>query len=192
MLNSTDSHINAAIQSGDKNQFEELFRSLYRPLCAFANGFLRSREESEEIVQAVFIHFWEKREEINIDVSLKSYLYRAVRNAVLNRLKHEKVRTEHARYMKAQGELVAFGGEHMAEQELLVRIREALNKLPEQCRIVFEMSRFEELKYAEIAERLEISVKTVENQMGKALRIMREQLHDYLPFIAMLLGGFLE
>jgi RNA polymerase sigma-70 factor (family 1) len=191
-LNATDAHITAAIQSGDRKQFELLFRDCYKPLCAFAYGFLRSKEESEEIVQSVFIHFWEKKGEISIDLSLKSYLYRSVRNAALNRLKHEKVKSQHVVFMKSQGEMVSMAVENMAEQELQTRIREALNKLPEQCRIVFELSRFEELKYAEIAERLGISVKTVENQMGKALRIMREQLHDYLPLIVLLLGGFLD
>jgi RNA polymerase sigma-70 factor (ECF subfamily) len=76
--------------------------------------------------------------------------------------------------------------------ELETRIHLAMDKLPEQCRLVFKLSRFEELKYGEIAEQLNISVKTVENQMGKALRIMREQLKDYLPLVIALVSGFLN
>lgn len=140
----------------------------------------------------MFIQFWEKRAEIMIDSSLKSYMYRAVRNAALNRLKHEKVKAGHAAYAMSVGETSTSPLEGLEETELHLRIQLALKKLPEQCRVVFEMSRFEELKYSEIAERLDISVKTVENQMGKALRIMREQLHDYLPLIALLLGGFID
>jgi RNA polymerase sigma-70 factor (ECF subfamily) len=187
-----EAHIASSIKSGDRPVFEELFRSWYRPLCVYAYGFLKSREESEEIVQSMFIQFWEKRADIMIDSSLKSYMYRAVRNAALNRLKHEKVKAGHAAYTMSVAETSASPLEGLEETELHQRIQLALKKLPEQCRVVFEMSRFEELKYSEIAQRLDISVKTVENQMGKALRIMREQLHDYLPLIAFLIGGFID
>jgi RNA polymerase sigma-70 factor, ECF subfamily len=191
-LNSSDAHIAAAIHSGDKKQFEAMFRSHYKTLCAFAFGFLKSQDEAEEVVQSVFIQFWEKRSEIMIDTSLKSYLYRAVRNASFNKLKHEKVRMQHVQHVLTGGRESISAMEDLEESELQLRIGEALKKLPEQCRKVFELSRFEELKYSEIAERLGISVKTVENQMGKALRIMREQLKDYLTLIALLMNGFLD
>lgn len=168
-----------------------MFRTWYKPLCAYANGFLRSRDEAEEVVQAVFIQFWEKRNNLEIEISLKSYLYRAVRNGALNKIKHEKVKLEYAGYAKSSNADIEAPSENLEVEELQFKIRHALMKLPEQCRKVFELSRFEELKYAEIAERLGISVKTVENQMGKALRIMREQLQDYLPLIALLMKDFL-
>jgi RNA polymerase sigma-70 factor (ECF subfamily) len=188
----TEGNIAAAIQSGNRSAFEELFRSWYAPLCLYAFSFLKSREEAEEAVQSVFIQFWERRMEIMIDSSLKSYLYRAVRNAALNRLKHEKVKANHVAFVTSRNENFVSPADELEETELHFRIQRALKKLPEQCRVVFEMSRFEELKYTEIAERLGISVKTVENQMGKALRIMREQLNDYLPLIAMLMSGFID
>ncbi len=182
-----DQHIVQGLQQGDRSSFETMFRTWYNPLCNFAYGFLGSREEAEESVQGVFIHFWEKRKDIQIDTSLKSYLYRSVRNSCMNILKHEKVKREHAKYALSQnGNLAESAAGNLMSSELELRIGEALAKLPEQCRLVFKMSRFEELKYAEIAERLGISIKTVENQMGKALRIMREQLQDYLPLIAIL------
>jgi len=116
-----------------------------------------------------------------------------VRNACLNVIKHEKIKQKYA------GEEIASAARShdsvtnfMASNELEYRIKMALEELPEQCRIVFKLSRFEELKYAEIAEQLNISVKTVENHMGKALRIMREQLKDYLPIILVFLNGFLN
>lgn len=182
-----DQHIVQGLQLGDRNSFEMMFRTWYNPLCNFAYGFLGSREEAEETVQNVFIHFWEKRTEISIETSLKSYLYRSVRNSCMNVLKHEKVKREHAKYaINQNGATAESAAGRLMSDELEMRIGEALAKLPEQCRLVFKMSRFEELKYSEIAEKLEISIKTVENQMGKALRIMREQLQDYLPLIAIL------
>lgn len=179
---------------GHQQAFGVMFRQWYSPLCSYAASFVRDRDEAEEIVQASFITVWEKRTELRIESSLKSYMYRAVRNACLNRIKHEKVRKEYASEVKvisgipmnepASGQL--FTG------ELERKIGESLDKLPEQCRVVFELSRFGELKYAEIAEKLGISVKTVENQVGKALRIMREELKDYLPLILVIMKGFLD
>jgi len=169
-----------------------MFRTAYNPLCNYAASFLRSRDEAEEAVQTVFIQLWEKRKEITIESSLKSYLYRAVRNTCMNVLKHEKVKKEHADYAMHSGNaMTAAASQTLVAEELEQRIAAALMKLPEQCRLVFKLSRFEELKYAEIAEQLGISIKTVENQMGKALRIMREQLKDYLPLILVLMRGFL-
>ncbi|HEY8404229.1 MAG TPA: RNA polymerase sigma-70 factor [Flavobacteriales bacterium] len=181
-----DQHIVKNMRQGDRGSFETMFRTWYNPLCNYAFSFLGRREESEEIVQNVFVQFWEKREEIEIETSLKSYLYRAVRNTCFNVLKHEKVKREHARYTLERNEHHSSqGGATLLAQELEVKISQALSQLPEQCAIIFKMSRFEEMKYAEIAEKLGLSIKTVENQMGKALRIMREQLKDYLPLLAL-------
>jgi RNA polymerase sigma-70 factor, ECF subfamily len=184
-LDSGDQHILTALRADRQDSFEEMFRTSYNPLCNYAYSFLRSRDEAEEAVQSVFIQFWEKRKDIQIETSLDSYLYRAVRNTCMNVLKHEKVKSQYASFAM-QGNGDATGVEAGIETvELEDRIAAAMMKLPEQCRLVFRLSRFEELKYAEIAEKLGISVKTVENQMGKALKIMREQLKDYLPLLAL-------
>jgi RNA polymerase sigma-70 factor, ECF subfamily len=107
--------------------------------------------------------------------------------------KHEKIKQKHAVEELAVGVHSHDSVTHsVAGSELELRIQEAMEKLPEQCRLVFKLSRFEELKYAEIAEQLNISVKTVENHMGKALKIMREQLKDYLPLLIVLMNGFLN
>jgi RNA polymerase sigma-70 factor (ECF subfamily) len=136
---------------------------------------------------------WEKRETLAIRTSVRPYLYAMVRNACLNILKHEKIKQKYV------GEEMALAdrshdsvADAVASNELEYRIKVAMEELPEQCRMVFKLSRFEELKYAEIADQLNISIKTVENHMGKALRIMREQLKDYLPVIIVLLNGFLN
>ena len=116
-----------------------------------------------------------------------------MRNASLNVLKHEKIKQQHATVELAVAERSSESvARTVIASELEERIYKALNKLPEQCRLVFKLSRFEELKYAEIAEQLNISVKTVENQMGKALKIMREQLKDYLPLLIVFIHGFLS
>lgn len=169
-----------------------LFKNYYKPLCNYAHSFTQDRDEAEEVVQSTFLSFWEKRESLNIQTTVRPYLYAMVRNSCLNILKHEKIKQKHA------GETVALADptyESVAQSiyvsELEVQINKAMEKLPEQCRLVFKLSRFEELKYAEIAEQLDISVKTVENQMGKALRIMREQLKDYLPLLLILMNGFI-
>jgi RNA polymerase sigma-70 factor (ECF subfamily) len=177
-----------ALKQGSETAFEMLFKRYYQPLCNYAYSFLNDRDESEEVVQAAFIGFWDKREAIEIQTSMKAYLYRMVRNSCLNVLKHEKVKQAHAKLQLAEGEPAYEAvSQSMLSTELEGRIHEAMKALPEQCRIVFQLSRFEELKYAEIAEQLGISVKTVENQMGKALKIMRGQLKDYLPLFLLFL-----
>ncbi|MEO8085180.1 MAG: RNA polymerase sigma-70 factor [Bacteroidota bacterium] len=166
----------------DEKAFEDLFRSLYQPLCKNANMLLNDSDEAEETVQNVFISLWEKRREMEITISIKSYLYKAVRNASLNRIKHSKVRKQYVEEQQYLSPSIP-ATEISIQNELQAQIQKAIESLPEQCRLIFKFSRFEELKYSEIAEQLGISIKTVENQMGKALKIMREQLRDYLVLI---------
>ena len=183
----------ATLQAGDTTAFEMLFRTYYQPLCNYAYSFVQDKDEAEEIVQATFLSVWEKRDTLTIHTGVKPYLYAMVRNASLNVLKHEKIKQQHVVGELAVAERsVESVARTVMASELESRIYKALDKLPEQCRLVFKLSRFEELKYAEIAEQLDISIKTVENQMGKALKIMREQLKDYLPLLIVLMNGFLN
>ncbi|WP_268035862.1 RNA polymerase sigma-70 factor [Algoriphagus sp. PAP.12] len=181
------------IQKGDMQAFERVFKEHYDGLCRFANSYLLDVDEAEEVVQGTFIGFWEKRENLQIETSLKAYLYRSVRNSCLNEIKRQKVRQVHAQAVLQQEVQVAESSDHDAlKMELEDRIHQAIQTLPEQCRLIFKMSRFEELKYQEIADQLGLSIKTVENQIGKALKVLREQLKDYLPMIIVLMKGFLE
>ena len=151
------------------------------------------REEAEEVVQSSFITVWEKRKSLDIQTSLKSYLYRMVRNGCLNVIKHEKVKKQHVAHELAVADVSYESvSQKVYATELETKISEAMKVLPEQCRLVFQLSRFEELKYQEIADQLKISVKTVENHMGKALRIMREQLKEYLPLFLLFMKDFIE
>lgn len=180
----SEQEIIGAIREGNERIFEETFRKYYQSLCNYANSILKEMDEAEEVVQNLFLSIWEKRSDLEINISLKSYLYRAVHNHCLNRIKHLKVREEYQQYAvnfyDASYESVS---QTVMKNELETKIEEAIRKLPEQCRLIFRMSRFEELKYHEIAEQLELSPKTVENQIGKALKILRVELAEYLPLI---------
>lgn len=172
------------IASGQKtvlneSSYEELFRKWYTPLCKMVFRILQDKDLTEDTIQDVFIKLWEKRNELKIEVSLKSYLYRAAINASYNHLQ------KHKRYPKLSLEELSTEVKDSSNveskvqtEELEKKISETLLLLPEACREVFILSRQEGLSYKEIAETLEISIKTVENQMGKALRIFRERLSD--------------
>lgn len=173
-----------ALKEGKETAFEMIFKTFYKPLCTYAYSFVNDKDEAEEVVQAAFISVWEKRSGIEIQTSLKSYLYRMVRNSCLNVIKHEKVKKQHVAYEMATGDSSHESvSQAVMSSELEGKIYEAMKTLPEQCRLVFQLSRFEELKYAQIADQLDISIKTVENHMGKALKLMRVQLKDYLPLL---------
>ncbi len=176
----------SAIRDGNERAFEAVFRQYYAPLCRYARQLIPDSDDAEEEVQAMFLAVWEKRDGLYINTSLKSYLYRAVHNRCLNRLKHTSVREEHRDYTRYLGETrVESPMQTLIGDELSGQIQRAIQKLPEQCRLAFTMSRFDELTYGEIAAQLGISIKTVENQIGKALRILRTELSDYLPILVM-------
>lgn len=181
-----------AIIEGNQPAFEMIFKTYYKPLCLYAYSFLNDKNEAEEVVQTTFIKIWEKKNELNVQSSLKAYLYSMVRNGCLNVIKHEKVKQLHAqRHVQETESSRELVEEKVLSNDLETKIHLAMKALPEQCRLVFQLSRFEELKYQEIADQLQISVKTVENQMGKALKIMRTQLKEYLPVYVLLLSDFL-
>jgi len=172
------------ISEGDKKAYEQLFRAYYQILCNYSCSLLKDKDEAEEVVQTIFYNLWNKRESLQINISVKSYLYRAVHNDSLNKLKHKKVRNSYADDYKTYATVSSAGGQQILEaKELNREISEAIESLPEQCRLVFRLSRFEQLKYAEIAAQLDISVKTVENHMGKALKLLRVRLKDFLSLL---------
>lgn len=168
--------------------FEEVFRTHFKCLHAYASTLLRDPGTAEEIVQNMFVRLWEKKEEIDIKEKISSYLYRAVHNDCLNYLKHLKVRSAYQSHVMRQQipNDKEKTSEKVSVRELETRLEQALNQLPEQCRTIFQLSRFEELKYKEIADKLGLSIKTVETQMGKALRLMRLQLLDYLTILVVI------
>lgn len=164
--------------------FEEAFKTHFKKLYAYAFTIVKEEMAAEEMVQQVFFKIWEKKGQVEIRTSVTAYLYRSVYHESLNYLKHQKVKAAYqshaARESKNQSDNAS---SKLQLSELEQKLNIALNELPEQCRVIFQMSRFEELKYQEIADRLGLSVKTIENQMGKALRILRTKLIDYLPLV---------
>lgn len=170
--------------NADEQRFDSIYTDHYAALYRYAYTTLNDSTLAEEMVHQVFLKILEKNGPVTIHTSVKSYLYRAVHNECLNHLKHQKVKQVHI--MKSGTELnyhTDTPAGKVQYKELEIRLRSAINELPEQCRIIFQLSRYEELKYAEIALQLGISVKTVENQIGKALKRLRIQLADYLPFV---------
>lgn len=182
-------HISATVYNDEL--FEQLFRAHYKALHAYATTILKDIDIAEEVVQNLFLKFWEKRELLSIATSIKAYLYKCVYNDSLNYLKHENVKLKHQNFTVYTMDTSSEPASAKAElTELETKLRAALNELPEQCRTIFQLSRFEELKYKEIAEQLGLSIKTVENQMGKALKILRIKLVDFLILVLLGLVSF--
>lgn len=169
------------IQKGDLREFERLFKELYSPLCSYANKYLQDNDKAEEIVQDIFYGIWKNKEKLDIKVSFKSYLYKAVQNNCLQLIQHHAVEDKYKQYV--QNEVVHFQSDPAREmelQEMNMVIEQTLNSLPERCKEIFSMSRFEGLKYREIADKLKISTKTVEANMGKALQAFRQSLKQFV------------
>ena len=177
-----DHHIIIAIANDDKGAFESLFKSHYQPLCYYALKLLGEFDLSEEIVQGIFVNFWQKRSTLKIQSSVKSYLFQSVRNACYNHFKHVQIKHQYEQHVSAHKDL-ADESDTLQVLELENKIADAVEKLPTERKRIFELSRFEGKKYGEIAGDLNISIKTVENQMGKALKFLREELADYLVVI---------
>jgi len=168
----------------DNQAFEELFRKYFPSLMAFSRRILGNEEDAREVVHQVFVNLWEKRSDIDLSTSLKSYLFTSVNNRSLNMIRdRKKFSSEEVPESAGDWDVSA----QIESMELEEKIRGAIDSLPEKCREIFELNRFEGLKYSEIANKLDISVKTVENQMSKALKILREQLAKYMTILLWLI-----
>jgi RNA polymerase sigma-70 factor (ECF subfamily) len=168
------------LRDGDHEAFEILFRTHYEQLVGLAERMLRGGGTAEEIVQDVMLELWRRRESLVVTESIRAYLFRSTRNRVLNQLRHQRVVRQSGAGDSARSAR-ARALDTVIEHEIDAAVREAIAALPERCREVFELSRGHGLKYSEIASALGISVKTVEAQMGKALRVLRERLTPWLP-----------
>ncbi|MFL5579389.1 MAG: RNA polymerase sigma-70 factor [Gemmatimonadaceae bacterium] len=168
------------LRAGDRAAVEELFRDHYAALVGFADGYVRSGAVAEEIVQDVFLNLWRGRDRLAGEGTLRAYLFQAVRNRALNHLRHARHVARHAAAAPRDDSAPALGDALLVEAELAAAVRAAVDALPERCREVFLLSRGHNLSYVEIARTLEISVKTVETQMGRALKAIRRALLPYL------------
>ncbi len=172
--------------------FEQLFRHFYGSLCNYANSIINDTDEAEDVVQQTMIAIWEKRMSLQIATSLKSYLFRSVHNSTLNKIRQQKVRAAFAGDQQSVPEPgISTTTDTIHGNELEQQIQIAISQLPEQCRMVFRLSRFEGMKYSEIATHLGISVKTVENHMGRALRQLRVSLKDFLLWLTLIVNSIM-
>ena len=178
-------------QDLNKKQFEELFREYFKPLTAFAKKYINDIDISKGIVHDAFLKLWEKREDVDTSKSVKSYLYTTVYNKSLNYIRNNKkfVNTEKKINLFEKSNDWDYSNKMIAN-EIEAKIIQTLDSLPEKCRQVFIMSRYEELKYREIAEKLKISIKTVETQMSKALKALRKNLTEYITVLFIILLGY--
>lgn len=179
MLSENEKQLTEAIKAGNEEAFELLFKGYYKPLVAYAFRFLNDLASAESVVQDVFLKFWQKREELYITSSLKSYLFRSVKNYCINRLEHNKIVSGYQKMVIEREYTRIDYGEFFIEVGLMEKINQAINELPEKRQHIFRLAREEGLKYKEIAHKLNISIKTVETQMGLALKQLRISLKDY-------------
>jgi RNA polymerase sigma-70 factor (ECF subfamily) len=175
------------LRSGDRTAFELLFQFYYPGLVIYATQFAVDELQAEDIVQNMFIKLWEKRQRVKLVDSLKSYFFTSVRNSCLNSLKHQQVESKYIGqlYDMSEKNLLYQPNLYIAS-ELQEIIRQAIDELPERCREVFVMSRLEQMKNDEIAEKLNLSKRTVETHISHALKILRVKLKDYLPLLILL------
>jgi RNA polymerase sigma-70 factor (ECF subfamily) len=175
----SDTEIIRRIRQGDTGQFESLFRSSYVSMVRYAKRLVKDQDSAEEIVQDLFFRLWQNKEKIKIESSLNGYLFRAVHNSCLHWIEHNKVVERHAREASSgQSEAMETPADIIYYRELQLKIAGIIERLPDRCGRIFCMNRFEGLKYSEIAEKLSVSVKTVEADMGRALREFRKALKE--------------
>jgi RNA polymerase sigma-70 factor (ECF subfamily) len=177
------------LRQSDETALHELFETYYRYLFKIAHSMLRDTDAAKDCVQEVFLRFWQKRTEIEVKTTLKGYLQRSIVNECLGLLRKKKntlqFETQTALPDPAHSPL-----EHLESDSLTVLVQAAIERLPEQCRLIFRLSRNEEMSYREIAEHLNLSPKTVENQIGKALKQLRADLGPWLSVFLLSIATF--
>ena len=178
-----ENNIFIKISDDNREAFKSLFDTYYASLCHYASHYLNDDSLSEEVVQELFVKIWEKRKSLTIDTSVKNYLFRAVRNGCLNQIQHDKVIQLHGRKLKEALMSEDPAADYLITPEMILQLEEGIESLPEKRREIFRLSREEGLKYREIAEKLQLSVKTVEAQMGLALKTLRTKIGTFLFFI---------
>jgi len=168
------------IKEGDIKAFEKIFRLYYSPLCLYAASLTGQMETAEEIVQELFYVFWKDKENIQLFHSLKSYLYGAVRNRSFQHLEHLDVRNRYREaVLSKESKESSSPHDKLEYEELQQLINNTIRRLPERRQRIFQMHRFEGMKYAEIAIALSLSIKTVEAEMTKALQTLRKEIENY-------------
>ncbi|NDV58301.1 RNA polymerase sigma-70 factor [Bacteroides sp. 519] len=172
------------LQKGNKKAFDILFTKYYSPLCAFANQYV-DFEDSEEIVQDIMVWFWENRETFVFEVSLKGYLFKMVKNKCFTLITRNEIKQRVLSTLHQKMQEKFDNPDFYDEEELSNKIKNAISKLPEAYREAFVLHRFHNMTYKQIAERLQVSTKTVDYRICQALKTLRIELKDYIWLLAM-------
>ncbi len=180
------------LKSGDERFYKSLFQTYYTPLTYFANKYVKNIEVAKELVQELFVKLFEKRYALAIDTSFKSYLYKSIYNSCINYLNQISIRENHHHKIKDQkNDLIEFSEDEIYRIELEQRIYNEIEKLPAQCKRIFKMNRFEGLSNGDIAEQLNLSKRTVETQISKALKILRKKLSNHITWVMIIISYYL-
>lgn len=171
----------------DEGAFRTLFYNFFPSLCVFANRYVDDKNTCEDIVQETFLKIWKKRKSLEINTSARNFLVTSVRNSCIDYQRKKETEESYRVYHTRFTDNLSASDDIYTIRELEAMISSSLNKLPDNVRGVFEMNRFEGKTYTQIAEENNISVKTVEAYMSKALKLLRVELRDYLPFVALFL-----
>lgn len=180
-----DKQLYLSMQQGDKKAFDTLFIKYYAMLCAFARSFV-SLEDAEEVVQDTMLWIWENRKTNPINSSLHHYLFRAVKNKCYTLINRNSLRLQIEKTLAPDMQEVFEDPDFYIMEELIQKIEKAIRNLPESYQIAFEMHRFQNKTYQKIAEELNVSPKTVDYRIQQALKLLREELKDYLPLLLFL------
>lgn len=190
MTHYSDKELLEKIKEGNESAFEILFIRYYEPLCKYAYGILKNKNEVEEIVQSVFVKVWEYHKNIQIKISFKSYLYQMVHNAVANEIKRKKVAQKHEEELTRLNLHSPISENYpianLISQESVEKIEKEIASLPEQCRLVFIKYKFEDKSYNEIAEEMNISNNTIKTQLRRAMQKLHEAFKEYFLLIIFL------
>ncbi len=176
-MESKEKYIIEGLRSGRESAYRQLFDQYYQKLVVFACKYLEDLESARDIVQEFYLYLYESRHSISIQTSLKSYLYSAVKNRCLNQVRHEQVKEKHRNMSRSEANVSDPDLEEMMDAvELEARVYEIVTKLPEKCRQIYIMSRVDGKRNREIADELNLSVRTVETQISKALKSLKNSL----------------
>ena len=185
-----DKEIIKQLSANPDSAIELLFRNYYELTCKAIYRIIPDSNIAEDLAQDVFYEIWKKRERFQISTSFKGYLTRAGKNKALNYIRDRKIKWDDVAALETMESGATEAMENLETEELQVLINKAISKLPERCRIVFSLSRFEEMTYQQIADELGISIKTVENQISKALKVLRVKLGSYLSGCILIVNLF--
>ena len=191
-MNYSEKELIERLMVDDLEAFRRIFEMNYKPLVKYARRFVMDIDTAEDITQQTFLYIWEKRRTVNIGQSLKSYLFRAVHNACINYLKRENLMAEYTKsfILEMNGQFNETGFDYTVQNEIKYELESAIDSLPENCKNIFKLSRYNGLKNREIASELSISIRSVETQIYRALKILKEKMSEHLVASFILLFFF--